>query len=178
MTLCVNLFGGPGIGKSVFAGSVWTQLKKRHIRAELPREYAKDLIFEGRAAVLPDQIVVLGGQWDRLAQLAGKVDVIVNDSPVLLSSIYASPDYPAAFHEMTAWCHRRLPSINYVLRRHEGPYEVVGRVQDEAAATRLDSDIRGLLDRLDLPYRIIDTSDASVAAVTQEISSRLLDQAA
>ena len=173
MTLCINLFGGPGIGKSTFAGGLWVNLKKRHYSTELPREYAKDLIFEGRSDVLPNQIVVLGGQWDRINQLNGKVDVIVNDSPVLLSSVYARSDYPASFHDLTAWCHRQIPSLNYVLRRHHGPYEAVGRVQDEATATRLDGEIRGLLERLNVPYRVIDTSESSIESVIDDILARL-----
>lgn len=43
MTIYVNLYGGPGSGKSTTAAGVVSQLKLLSINAELVTEYAKDL---------------------------------------------------------------------------------------------------------------------------------------
>ena len=46
--LCVNLFGGPGIGKSTTAAGVFNLLKLHGIETELITEFAKDLVWEER----------------------------------------------------------------------------------------------------------------------------------
>jgi adenylylsulfate kinase-like enzyme len=40
----INLFGGPGTGKSTLAAALFTDLKMKGINAELVTEFAKDLV--------------------------------------------------------------------------------------------------------------------------------------
>ena len=44
--LVVNLFAGPGRGKSVMSAEVFALLKKRGINCELIQEYAKSRVWE------------------------------------------------------------------------------------------------------------------------------------
>lgn len=178
MTVCINLFGGPGIGKSTFAAALYAELKRRHCLVEMTTEYAKDLIWEGRAHLLSNQIAVLGGQWDRITRLVGKVDLIVNDSPVLLCSIYAPSTYPADFHDLAWWCHQSVRSVNFLLSRHEGDYQAVGRVQDEATARRIDRTIESVLSARGADYERLPAGDGAVAAAIASLDSRGLLAAA
>lgn len=54
-TLVINLFGGPGAGKSTFCASVFADLKWRDINCEMALEYAKDRVWEGSFNVLENQ---------------------------------------------------------------------------------------------------------------------------
>lgn len=50
MTLYVNLYGGPGTGKSTGASYIFSKLKLAGVEAELVTEYAKDLVWEAQKA--------------------------------------------------------------------------------------------------------------------------------
>ena len=46
MTKVINLFGGPGAGKSTTAAGLFYEMKVRDIKCELVTEYAKDMTYE------------------------------------------------------------------------------------------------------------------------------------
>ena len=68
--LVINLYGGPGTGKSTTAAHVFALLKQRDVNAELVREYAKDIVWEGRthllSGVFPYQLVIFSKQNKRI----------------------------------------------------------------------------------------------------------------
>ena len=90
-TKLINLFGGPGIGKSTVAAHLYAHLKMEGYSAELVTEYAKDKVWEGSINVLRDQIYVFAKQRFRLGRIVGKVEYIVTDAPLLLSMVYGAP---------------------------------------------------------------------------------------
>jgi nicotinamide riboside kinase len=166
-TTLINVFGGPGIGKSTFAALLFAALKVRDASAEIATEYAKDLLRDGRGHVLSeDQIEVFAAQRRRHRRLVGKVDLVVTDSPVLLCSIYAPAHYPQSYHDLVRWAHDEIPSVNLLLQRHGGRYEVEGRIHSETVARAIDQAIVDLLDRHRIPYhRIPAGRDGIVAAL-------------
>ena len=85
--LVVNLFGGPGTGKSTTAAELFSELKHRGIRAELVTEVAKDLCYE-KSPLLGDQLHILSEQHRRLARLRDQVDIVITDAPISLGEIY------------------------------------------------------------------------------------------
>ena len=90
-TICVNLFAGAGAGKSTCASGVFTLLKHHNVNAELITEYAKDLVWEERLHLNRSDLEIFTEQLKRQHRLKGKVDVMVTDSPILLSSVYIEP---------------------------------------------------------------------------------------
>ena len=86
--ILINLFGGPGVGKSTGAAYVFSQLKMRGINCELVGEFAKDKVWEENWVALKNQAYIFGKQYYKIARCADQVDVVVTDSPVLLSLIY------------------------------------------------------------------------------------------
>jgi ABC-type glutathione transport system ATPase component len=55
-TIMVNIYGGPGCGKSTTAAGVFTLLKIHKIDCELVTEFAKDLTWENRHKTLENQL--------------------------------------------------------------------------------------------------------------------------
>lgn len=84
----LNIFGGPGAGKSTTCAGVFSILKLHGINCELVTEFAKELTWENNQEALRDQVYVLGEQYHRMYRLKNKVDLIITDCPLLLSSVY------------------------------------------------------------------------------------------
>ena len=84
-TTIINLYGGPGTGKSTSAAYFYYLLKAQGKNVELVREYVKDWAWEGRKISTYDQIYFLGKQVRRESMLYGKVDWIVTDSPIMMN---------------------------------------------------------------------------------------------
>ena len=88
-TLIVNLYGGPGTGKSSGAAYIFSKLKMAGIDAEYVTEFAKDKVWENNTEAFKCQFYISGKQAFRISRCFGKVDVIITDSPIVLGKIYA-----------------------------------------------------------------------------------------
>ena len=82
--LIVNLFAGPGAGKSTIAAYVFARLKMAGVNCELAPEFAKDKVWEHNQTALDNQIYVFAKQYYRITRCADQVDVVITDSPVAL----------------------------------------------------------------------------------------------
>jgi hypothetical protein len=163
--LVVNLFAGPGAGKSTTAAGVFAELKSRGFSAELVTEFAKECAWEGRNGPLRCQPYVFGEQLWRLDRLRDRgVEVAVTDSPVLLSSIYAPRGVPAAFHEVVRHYHETTPRLDVFLRRTK-PYDPRGRFQNVHEARELDGRILEALRGFDRPYLTLPGDKSAVATI-------------
>lgn len=171
--IVVNFFAGPGCGKSTLAAYAFAKLKMAGVNCELVTEFAKDKVWEENAAALGNQIYMFSKQQYRIARCAGKVDVAVTDSPLLLSYIYNSDqDIDAPLKELVRTVWSRYDNLNYALRRTKA-YNPAGRLQTEGEAKALDGRIRGLLDSLGEQYRTIDGDIVSADVVMQDVLARL-----
>ena len=148
-TLVVNLFAGPGAGKSTLASGIFYELKLRDISCELATEYAKDLVWENRAKAINNQIYIFGKQHHRINRLLGEVDVIVTDSPLLLTSVYNKSNN---ILNMLAYSeHKKHLSFNCFITRSK-PYHEIGRLQTEKEAISIDNEIRNMLNSYMIEY--------------------------
>ena len=87
--LVVNLFAGPGAGKSSGAAFLFAFLKLFNVNVELVTEFAKELAWEGdKEFMARNQLYITGQQVRRMNRLVGKVDVIITDSPLELATLY------------------------------------------------------------------------------------------
>lgn len=146
MTKVINLFAGPGAGKSTTAADLFRLMKNRGVKCELVTEYAKDLAYEG--APLDNQLYVLAKQDSRQRRLVGKVDYVITDSPLPLSLVYASGFWDNNDFRRLVWgMFRQYDNVCFRIVRVK-PYAAYGRSQTEAEARQLD----------DVIYRIATTA--------------------
>jgi len=167
----VNLFGGPGVGKSTIAAGVFFRLKSLSVNCELVREYAKDVVWEGRNSLLANQIYVFAKQHKRLTDVVGHVDVVLTDSPLPLSAVYGS-HYPACFTDLVWHEFNSFSNLNFVLERRK-PYVTSGREQTEEQAAGLDVRIRHVLDANGVPYMRLQGTDSAVDAIVAIYMARV-----
>lgn len=132
--LVVNLYGGPGTGKSTMAAALFAELKWRGLRAELVTEFAKGVVWEGRP--MPDPFYVSAKQCHTLKRAARAVDIVVTDSPLLLGLIYGRPE-TAALDGAIREAYAQFSNLDIFLRR-ANPYADYGRLQNESEALALD----------------------------------------
>ena len=155
MTTYINLFAGPGAGKSTLAAEIFASFKKRGASVELVTEFAKDLVWENRQSTLAIQHYVSMKQFRNLARLKGKVDYVITDSPLIKDSVYArryATELPQSFHELLFFLHANLgDSINILLTR-EHQYMSEGRYQNEIEAKQIDAELRFLLELHSIDY--------------------------
>jgi nicotinamide riboside kinase len=148
--LVVNLFGGPGTGKSTLAAALFSNLKIKGVNVELVTEFAKDLVWSERNKELQDQVYILGKMYHKLWRLKDKVDVVVIDSPLPLCVYYDQGKTPG-MEEFVEGLFNQFKNINILLERNF-PYQQEGRYQDESGAVKVHNDIYKLLDALNIKF--------------------------
>lgn len=146
-TLIVNLYGGPGTGKSSGAAYIFSKLKMAGIDAEYVTEFAKDKVWENNIEAFKCQFYITGKQSFRISRCFGKVDVIITDSPIVLGKIYADligrPQLGLACLE-EADQYPAGSTLEIFLRRVK-PYNTNGRNQTEEEAKKIDETVKELL---------------------------------
>ena len=151
-TLVVNLFAGPGSGKSTTAAGVFFELKSRGINCELATEFVKDLVWEERHKAINNQVYIFAKQHHRITRLLGEVDVIVTDSPLLLTLVYGKTE-DAALKNLARVEYNKLWTFNCFIKRNKD-YNPKGRWQTYAEARDLDRSIANMLDKEQVPYEV------------------------
>jgi hypothetical protein len=154
MTLIVNFYGGPGSGKSTTAAGVFSILKQRGVNAELVFEYTKTWAWLGRTPNKYDELYLLGKQSQREAVLYGKVDVLLTDRPLLMSSFYATwfglTELGAVMKQAAeAVTHMTVAddhvTKNVFLERTK-PFSSHGRYQTEIEARKMDNILKSFVE--------------------------------
>lgn len=143
-TLVINLFAGPGAGKTTCAWAIASKLKMLHINTEYVSEYAKELVWDEKLEELKDQMKVSTVQHNRLKRLYDKVDVIVTDSPVLLGLYYGEDKLSEKQRATISSWHKEVESFNLFIKRGNY-YEQAGRLEDKQTAEEIDANIRRIL---------------------------------
>lgn len=137
--LVVNLFAGPGAGKSTGAAFLFAYLKLLKVNVELVTEFAKELAWEGdKEFMANNQVYITGQQIRRMNRLIGKVDVIITDSPIELGALYTDSSLlkDLCYSEGRKWDRR----LDFFVNRVK-PYNPSGRNQTLEEAMILDEKI-------------------------------------
>lgn len=172
--LVVGLFGGPGSRKSTMATSIFSELKWANVNCEYASEYAKDKTWEKSLNVLSNQIHVFGEQHHRIWRLLDSTDVIITDSPLLLSLVY-DKSKSEEFHDLVLKEFNKNNNLNYFLVR-QAKYNPCGRSQTLEEAKEKDDEIRMMLDKERINYRVLNGEKSSVNIIVNDILRRLTPQ--
>ena len=176
-TIVVNLLGAAGSGKSTLASDVYTKLKKLGVNCELVQEVAKKYVYEGNFKHLNNQLSIFNEQYDRQYILRDNVQVIITDSPLLLSIFYNRkgnfnqlPD--DLFKELIMFCYSTFDNINYFIKRkHE--YKKEGRYQDEKQALEDEVTLYNMLNNLDVDFKLLNSNENCCDIIIDSVLKRL-----
>jgi len=166
----LNIFGGPGTGKSTTAAGLFYHMKSVGIECELIQEYAKDLTWERRYNILEDQIYVFAKQQRRIARLVEhNLDWVITDSPIPLGLVYVKPNTLGDnFSNLVMEVFNRYENYNFLLSRNV-QYNPVGRNQDEQQARDFDHKVINLLTNYNVNYQQIVGGEPAVNTIITAI---------
>ena len=170
-TIYVNLFGGPGTGKSTLCASIFSELKQKGVDCEMALEYVKDLVWEESFEKIKNQIYIFGKQQNRLFRLNGKVDVVITDSPLLNSIVYYNGDNPS-FSNVVMHEFKKLNSMNYYISR-SFEYNENGRMQTLEEAKKVDDGYKLLLDSNHIEYAHLTSDIRNVTRIVNDIINQI-----
>lgn len=165
-TRVINFFAQPGSGKSTNTALLFGELKQMDIDCEIALEYAKELVWGENVVELADQICVLAGQLKKQIFVNGKVDFIITDSPILLSSFYNKKYNYEIFEKLCFEAFNKFENINILLKRVKR-YNSNGRLQTEKESDEMADGIKNLLDRNDVKYIVVDGDENCVKNIIE-----------
>ena len=170
-TLLVNLYAGPGAGKSTGAAYIFAKLKMAGVDCEYVSEYAKDRVWQDDQFPLQHcQLYVTGKQCLKIYRLLGKVDVIVTDSPIAVGAMYTTekPYQDVCLYEAKKYKN----TYNLFVNRFK-PYNQNGRNQTEEEAKEIDRKIKAFLTDNNLEFKEINGTEEGYNAIVKDIIERL-----
>lgn len=141
-TILINIYGGPGAGKSTTAAGVFYELKRIGYDCGLVTEMATELVYDEAFNIMNDQIYLFGEQWHRTFRMLGKVDFIVTDSPLLMNIVYnAFKD--EEFDKFIYSRIHKLKSLDFFINRSDA-FSKVGRIHNLEQSKEVDKTIKEL----------------------------------
>ena len=176
MTTIINLFGGPGTGKSTTAAGVFHALKQRGVNAELVQEYAKDKAWEFEQfkggetpLVFQCQEYLFAQQMFRMRRLVGSADVVVTDAPILMGLAYISPSFDLpSLKNVIEEAHHLFDNVNvFLVRKKE--YNPKGRIHSEDQAHEIDEKIMRMVREKNIGVSSIDADQRAVEEILRLI---------
>ncbi len=167
----INIFSGPGIGKSTTASGLFYLMKKNDLSCEYVTEYAKDLVWEKRFDILEnDPLSVLSEQHRRIDRLKGKIDYVITDSPILLSAVYAN-HYQSNkknlgdnglhhYNGLTLELFKKFENYNYFLMHTKKiNYHQEGRTQNSKESAERDENVFDYLIENQIQFQILEGNE-------------------
>ena len=169
-TLVVNLFAGPGAGKSTGAAYIFSMIKMAGVDAEYVNEYAKDKVWEDNKEVFKCQFLITGKQAYKILRCVGKVDVVITDSPIAIGAQYCQ-DNPylkdACLYEFN-----KYNNLNIFINRVK-KYNPNGRHQTEEEAKKIDESTKQWLKDNKIDYIEVDGDISGYDKIVKNIMSKI-----
>lgn len=153
----INMFGGPGTGKSVAAAELFALMKKKGYKTELIHEVAKDYVWENWGHIFGEQDFIFANQHRLIRRLVNHdVDYAVVDSSIILGLFYMPEWFPESFKQFVLDTFNTYTNVNIIFERNpEFPYQQWGRNETEEQAHAKDRQIRAFFDENNIPYTVV-----------------------
>jgi len=158
----INLYGGPGCGKSTAASRLYGEMKAAHYNVEFIPEYIKSWAYAGRVPKLFDQVYIFSKQMQAEAKALQHVDHIVSESPLLLVCSYAIKHHTPGTRQLVELAmefEQHYPALHVMLDRDGIEYVQHGRYENYEQALVMDQLIENILDGQNIPTKRVKATD-------------------
>lgn len=158
----VNIFGGSGYGKSTCAAHLFSQLKKESYNVEFVFEFPKDLIYMTDITPPFNQAFIFGNQLWKIEQYLKNADIVITDSPILLSIVYNTTSYlNESFSDTVINAFTSFNNINFLIEK-SFDYNPNGRYQTEQEADASHKEIIKMLNQYNIPYQTVHANEYEI----------------
>ncbi len=169
----INIYGGPGVGKSTTALHLVAELKKRGINADYVSEYAKELVYAKSFSKLDgsvqNQREIFHKQKSRLDITLEGVEVAVTDAPLLLNAVYLK-EKSNSYTQDVLKKYNEYKNFNIVIERDlSAPFEPEGRIHNLEESIEKDAEMISMLSTNQIPFQRFNRND--IAAIADTISN-------
>lgn len=169
-TLVVNLYGGPGTGKTSVRAHVFAELKWDMINCEEAPEYAKKIVWEKSFSKLRNQDYIFAKQHNAVFPLLNEVKIIITDSPLLMSLVYSKGQ--KALRNQVLEKYNGMRNLDIFLKRVR-PYNPKGRMQTKEQAEKLDREVLSVMKKHCKKIHYWDGDRPSVPGIVEYIKKIL-----
>ncbi|TSE23443.1 hypothetical protein Tsedi_02224 [Tepidimonas sediminis] len=160
-TKVINILGGPGCDKSLYASAIVLKLHLLGKTVEWVPEVAKAHVWAGDTEGLRNQWGLAQQQYRMLVCLDGQVQYLVTEGG-LPQLLYYNEKYPDNICDVAktkaqihAWI-KRFEHINIFAQRDtDKPYVQAGRLQDEQRAREIDLEMRTFYSSEGIKYTLL-----------------------
>jgi nicotinamide riboside kinase len=174
----INLIGQPGAGKSTLAATVFAKLKMLGVNCELVTEFAKDKTWEQNTTALSNQIYVFAKQYYRMDRCSGKVDVLITDSPLIMSPMYNKDmDIDKPLKELVSAINGKYHNLYYYVKRVK-KYNPIGRSQTEDESDEIGMKLKQMLDDYGIEYTEVPGRLESADVIIEQLRPYVKDKMA
>jgi len=171
-SIVINLFAGPGVGKSILSSMLFVKLKMKQVPCEQAPEFVKDKVYEESKKTMENQIYIFGKQQHKLFRLQNKVSVIVTDAPLPISLVYDETK-SVNLKNIIMEEFNRFNNLNIYIKRNEDiEFERYGRSQDLDQARAIDNKVLNMLSENNIEYHTITGIDET--AIDRLIENEIL----
>lgn len=171
----INLFSGPGGGKSTISAGLFYHMKLEHRNVELITEYAKDLVYSDTLNVLKlQQEYIFAEQNRRQTILQGKVDWAITDSPLLLSHFYGKErnrSNQEAFLHLVTDTFNMYDNVNFFLERPK-QFSEHGRDRNLEQSIEIDNALINILETQGAEYIRVPVDDSTIITILRHLNLR------
>lgn len=142
----INLYGGPGVGKSTLAAWLYASLKRDNFQVELVNEWIKSWAWQNIKPQGYDQVYVFAKQLRREEIILRQGISIITDSPLALQLAYSLKNFPHLFGPLNSLLdlfELTYPAIDILLDRVlDLEYQQEGRYHNQKEAIEIDRVIK------------------------------------
>ena len=153
----INIWGGPGAGKSTLAAYVFSILKQEGYSVEHITEFIKQWTYIPITPKSYDSVFCFINQiHNEDIVLRGETKMIVSDSPIILQYFYNNyhncPGQEGVL-KIALEYEKIYPSLNIFLNRNDIHYNELGRYEKLEEAKKIDLKIENMLLDLNIPFK-------------------------
>lgn len=161
-SLVINIFGGPGCGKSTLAAFIYSQLSIEGLNIELVTEFAKKKTFEKNIFAISYQPYITSNQvyYQKLAEK--NYDYVITDSPSLLGIIYntsMNKKLKNIYNNFLIEEFKQQNNLNFLIKRHNNEFQQNGRLHNLKESLKIDKQIINLLEENQIDYYTVKTDE-------------------
>ena len=131
------------------------------------------MVWEERPAIFQNQNYIFGKQHYNIQRLVDKVDVVITDSPIILSAFYNNKtEENEIFNQHILNEFNKFNNVNYFIDRVK-PFNPKGRFQNEQEAKQDDIELKELLNTYEVKFQIVKGIKENVEIIANQIKNMI-----